>query len=74
MFTLDRLADAGALQGCSPAPAAAAAAAANASANPADTRNPVTTTSSVLALTYKDGVIMVADTTGAAGQGLGFRV
>ena len=72
MFTLDRLADAGALQGCSPAPAAAAAA--NASANPADTRNPVTTTSSVLALTYKDGVIMVADTTGAAGQGLGFRV
>ena len=73
MFTLDRLADAGALQGCSPAPAAAAAAA-NASANPADTRNPVTTTSSVLALTYKDGVIMVADTTGAAGQGLGFRV
>ena len=45
-------------------PDAAAATAAAAAANPAATLNPVTTTSSVLALTYRDGVLMVADTTG----------
>ena len=69
---------AGALHAGGPgAPAAGGAAAgttttaaAAAAANPKDTLSPITTTASVLALTYKDGVLMVADTTGT----LGFRV
>lgn len=70
MFLLDRQAMAGAFEAGGLAPAAAGA---TATANPSDTRNPITTTSSVLALTYKDGVLMVADTTVSYGRMIRFK-
>lgn len=77
MYAIDCMSAAGALQGGTPG-AAAGAATAGAATPPADTRNPITTTSSVLALKYRDGVLMVADTAGAAAhsaraEGLGFE-
>ncbi|KAL8435651.1 hypothetical protein Efla_007284 [Eimeria flavescens] len=75
MFALDQQALLGAsrMQDAGAAAAAAAAGSAAAAANPADTRNPVTTTASVLALTYKDGVLMVADTTVSYGRMVRFK-
>ncbi|KAL8274870.1 hypothetical protein Esti_001222 [Eimeria stiedai] len=67
MFAIDKQASSGALKASYNDAAAAAA------ATPTDTRNPITTTSSVLALTYKDGVLMVADTTVSYGRMVRFR-
>ncbi|XP_026194602.1 proteasome subunit beta type-4-like [Cyclospora cayetanensis] len=73
MFSIDRLASAGAAQAGAPAAAGAASAMVGSPGKPADTRNPITTTSSVLAVTYRDGVLMVADTTVSYGRMVRFR-